>query len=86
MNTQIKFDKLDIPGVEENIKLSNSKNYSVTTFNPEQIFLYKRQRLLNPDYDGVDKQTEEQTEYMLLLKSESDNFKVVEVIFLGTKR
>jgi hypothetical protein len=85
-DTQIKFDKLNIAEVEENIKVSNSKNYSVTTFDPDQMFLYKRQRLLNPDYDGADMQTEEQTEYMLLSKSESDNFKVVDGIFLGTKR
>jgi hypothetical protein len=86
MNTRIKMDELDIPGVEENIKLSNAKNYSVTTFSPDQLYLYKRQRLLNPEYNGEDRQTEEQTEYMLLIKHESDDFKVVDGIFLGTER
>jgi hypothetical protein len=86
LNSKIILEKLNIISVEENIKLSNSKDYSVTTFNPDQIFLYKRQRLLNPDYNGDDRQTEVQTEYMLLLKHESDNTKVVDGIFLGTKK
>jgi hypothetical protein len=85
-DTKISFDQFDILDVEENIKLSNSKNYSISTFNPDQMYLYKRQRLINPAYDGDDRQTEEQTEYMLLLKYESDNLKVIDCIFLGTER
>jgi hypothetical protein len=85
-NTKISFDQFDIPDVEENIKLSNSKNYSITTFSPDQMYLYKRQRLLNTDYDGDDRQTEEQTEYFLLLKHESDKIRVIDGIFLGTEK
>jgi hypothetical protein len=82
----INVEKMDIENTELNIKLSNKRNYYYVTYMPDEMYLYKRKRLLNENYQEINNANlVEKDEFMILTKYSDEKTKVVDGIFLGTE-
>jgi hypothetical protein len=79
-------EQMDIENTKFNIKLSNERNYYYVTYMPDEMYLYKRKRLLNENYRKINNANlVEKDEFMILTKYSDEKMRVVDGIFLGTE-